>query len=87
MDWPDQNRVLELIASGGLSGAEYEVLDEYLGQPVREWEEDFDAEAAEAEMANDSDVDPCDPDFCVRRPVYAFLKRLCDIGQNRGGVF
>ena len=46
LDWPDQQEVRRLIDAGGLTGAEYEVLNEYLTQSREEWRREVSIEDA-----------------------------------------
>lgn len=83
MDFPHPDDVEALLLRSGLTGAERDVLEEYLSQSVGDWQADYDAERDRRHAQEDGEEpDPEDEDFADRSPVEALIRRVNTIVQN-----
>jgi hypothetical protein len=85
MNWPETDKVQDLLARGGLTGAELEVLDEFVSEPLGWWQEQYCIEQREVDEEDEAANDPEAESYAESFPTGALLRRVNAILQNHAG--
>lgn len=85
MNWPDQEHAQRLLEKACLTGAEADVLYEYLSLPVSDWQHYADEERvtwATDAPEDEEEPDTQEEDYAEKFPTTSMIRRVNQILQN-----